>query len=181
MAGMPVTTTFTITAYQSDPLSRLDLSFHNNTFDSTPLNVGNTVTGLTPANAAGAIYNDSDGAFKSRLNTATPAGPFISATRERNAERLAGRFLGFEPPFTPQLAPNFLYPGLAQSTFRLLDSSNGGATTAADVAGAGFFTDVAPYANRTSARGVFPAGATADFVPFGWTFLNGAAPPTRPQ
>jgi len=167
------------TTYGTDPLARLDLSFHNNTFDSTGSNVGNIDTGNR--GVSGAFYNDGDGTFKSRLNNATPPGPFTSATRERNAERLAGRFLGSLPPFTPQLG-NFLYPGMGQSTFRLLDSSNGGQTTAADVAAAGFITDIAPYTTPFDASGSLRPGVSEfDNMPFGWTFLNGVAPPARPQ
>jgi hypothetical protein len=65
------------------------------------------------------------------------------------------------------------------STFRLLDSSNGGATTLGDVIGAGFITDDVPYTGPGSANGVFLPGSQA--LPWGWTFLNGAAPPARPQ
>lgn len=168
-AGTWNATTFTLPVYQNDPLSRLDLSFHNNVFDSTPTNVGNV---------PGAFYADADGVFKSRLNTATDPGPFGSATRQRNAERLAARF-GL-PPATPGGQSNlFLYPGLGQSTFRLLDASSGGLTTLTDVTNAGFITDLAPYTGPGSARGSFNPGST--YLPFGWTFYNGTAQPARPQ
>jgi hypothetical protein len=66
---------------------------------------------------------------------------------------------------------------MGQSTFRLM-----GATTAADVAAGGFLVDTAPYANPFfDANGVFRAGAGPDEMPFGWTFLNGAAAPVQPQ
>src|SRR5262249_46196380 len=100
---------------------------------------------------------------------------------EGKGERLAGRFLGSLPPFTPQLG-NFLYPGMGQSTFRLLDSSNGGQTTAADVAAAGFITDIPPYTTPFDASGSLRPGVSEfDNMPFGRPFLNGVAPPARPQ
>lgn len=176
-AGTWNATTFTITSFQADPLARLDLSFHNNTFDSTPLNVGNGAFG-TPTQI-GAFYNNAEAAFKSRDVGQTDPGPFpTGGTRDRNAERLAARF-GL-PPATPGgLSDLFLYPGIGMSTFRLLDSSNGGATTAADVAAAGFLTDNVPFVGPGSANGVnFPNSGAS---PWGWTFLNGAAPPARPQ
>lgn len=172
-------TTFAVTAYHSDPLSRLDLSYHNNVIDSAPTNAGNTAD--VNAAVAGAVYVDSDGTFKSRVNTATPGGPFVDPARARNAERLAGRFLGILPPFAPQLGATFLFPGMGQSTFRLLDASNGGLTTAADVLQGNFFTDIAPYAGPFDANGVFRPNFGPDDMPFGWTFLNGVAPPARPQ
>jgi hypothetical protein len=175
-------TVFNTAGYQSDPLSRLDLSFHNNTFDSTGTNVGNDPNGI--ANSNGAFYQTTDAAFKSRnAHTAPdPSGPFVSDTRARNAERLAGRFFPFLPPLTPQLGLTFRFPGMGQSTFRLLDAALGGATTAADVAAAGFITDNAPYTDpNTDAFGVFRPGAGPDDKPFGWTFYNGTVPPVQPQ
>lgn len=177
----PVTTSGTWSAtqfvinspYQTDPLARLDLSFHNNTFDSTPGNVGND---------RGAFYNNAEAVFKSRDTTQTDPGPFPSGgTRERNAERLAARF-GL-PPATPGGISNlYLYSGLGQSTFRLLDSSNGGQTTLTDVISAGFITDVAPYTSPFTSPAGLPSTATPiSSMPYGWTFLNGAAPPARPQ
>ena len=164
-------TVFNSTGFQSDPLARLDLSFRNNRFDSVASNGGNL---------PGAFYNNAD-EFKSRdtAQTAPTAGPFASDTRDRNAERLAGRF-GL-PPFgnVPLGSASVLYSGLGQSTFRLLDASDGGATTAADVAAAGFITDAAPYTSPASANGVNFAGSTA--LPWGWTFYNGTTPPTQPQ
>jgi hypothetical protein len=162
------TTQYAVTAYQGDPLARLDLSFHNNTFDSTGLNVGNV---------PGAFYNTAD-EFKQRDTAQTPPGPFASDAQDRNAERLGGRF-GLAPN-TPVIAPFNLYAGLGQSTFRLLDSSDGGATTTADVAAAGFLTDAAPYTSPfTSPNGVGIPGNP--MLPFGWTFYNGTTPPTQPQ
>jgi hypothetical protein len=183
-AGTRDATQLTFTAYGTDPLARLDLTFHNNTFDSSPNNGGNVVDSTdagsivtTNSTTIAAQFNNSD-TFKSPVFSATLPGPYLSNTRFRNGERLAGRFLGFLPPApgSPPLYDEYLYPGEGQSTFRLL-----GSTTAADVAQAGFFTDVAPYTSPNDANGVFRAGATPDELPFGWTFLNGAAAPARPQ
>jgi hypothetical protein len=177
-AGTWDTVTFSITTYEADPLARLDLSFHNNTFDSTGLNAGNTAN-VNPR-IVGANFNDNNEEdFKSRENDSTPPGPFIDGERVRNAERLAGRFLGVLDPSTPQLAPTFRFSGIGQSTFRLLDASNGGATTAGDVAAAGFITDVNPYLNPfTDARGVVQPSAFGNDMPFGWTLGTSSA---RPQ
>jgi hypothetical protein len=71
---------------------------------------------------------------------------------------------------------------MGQSTFRLLDASNGGQTTLIDVLTAGFITDVAPYTSPfADARGVFGAPTLPDDMPYGWTFLNGTPPPAQPQ
>ena len=184
-AGTWSATQFTITAYQSDPLSRLDLSYHNNITENTGNNVGNADVAsqqVVPPTVDGAFYNDADATFKSRINTATPPGPFTTGARHRNAERLGGRFLGVLPPFTPDLGVGFQYPGVGQSTFRLLDASNGGQTTLADVLSAGFLVDTVPYTNPfLDANGLFRRPVLIDDFPFGWTFLNGAVNPPRPQ
>ncbi len=174
-AGTWNTTTFAVTAYQSDPLSRLDLSFHNNVFDSAPINGGNVAQPLGPTDPtiAAAFYNDSDGTFKSRLFTAAPPGPFGSATRDRNAERLAARFLGILPPPANGTGADFFrYPGEGQSTFRLI-----GATTAADVAQAGFILDNSPYTSPADANGVIAPNGINTPLPYGWTFGLGSPHP----
>jgi hypothetical protein len=153
-------TTFNTTGYQSDPLARLDLTFVNNTFDAVDVN--NT----------GAFYNNAETAFKSRDTAATDPGPFAAGgTRERNAQRLAARF-GL-PPATPGGASTFyLYPGLRQSTFRLLNM------TLADVVAGGFITDNF-YTGIGDANGIFtPGGFTFGKLPYGWNFLGGDP---RPQ
>ncbi|WP_010586589.1 beta strand repeat-containing protein [Schlesneria paludicola] len=116
--------------YQSDPLSRFDLYYRNNTTDVGALDSWGTDTGaysVAPPNPAlAAFFNDSDGVFKSRLNTITPltnAGPFTTADRIRNATRQAA--------FPAGTAPNdgsntlgFLYPGIGASTWRLDNTSD---------------------------------------------------------
>ncbi|MCA9019354.1 MAG: right-handed parallel beta-helix repeat-containing protein, partial [Planctomycetaceae bacterium] len=83
-----------LSSYQRDPLARLNLYFEENT--------GN---GLDVTNF-GAYYDTSEGTFKSRLNNYTapvPDGPFTSATRRRNAQRIASR-AGYNP--TTEASPN---------------------------------------------------------------------------
>lgn len=125
-SGTPV---FDPTGYQSDPLARLDLILTGNVFDSVVFN--NTSTILTPDGEVGAYYNNSDGTFKSRVNTpGTPEveGPFNSATRRRNATRLASRYSTNVPlpPQPPLLNTHqeFLFPGMGNSTFRVREGSN---------------------------------------------------------
>jgi hypothetical protein len=154
-------TTFTPTGYQSDPLARLDLSFHNNTGDELAVN------------QAGALYTNAEAVFKTRDSGQTDPGPFFVGQTLRNAERLGGRF-GL-PPATPGgLSDLFLYSGIGQSTFRLLSASSSpaGETTAADAAGVGFtlgsfILDAKPYVGPGSANGV--VGNVNETDPFGWT------------
>ncbi|QDT44366.1 putative outer membrane protein pmp20 precursor [Gimesia alba] len=72
-----------LSSYRRDPLARLNLVFQDNT--------GN---GLNVANV-GAFYDNAESVFKSRLRNGAPApnpdGPFTSATRRRNAQRVASR------------------------------------------------------------------------------------------
>lgn len=175
--------------YQSDPLSRLDLTFSNNTGEELD------VTRL------GAFYNNSDPNFKSRLDTAFGGpdtnvdggaddnGPFGVATRHRNAQRLAARNVDFfgnaggqiQPDLTIGGSDSFLFPGLGASTFRVNDQ-----TTANNVFGLGdtfFMDDLAgdPFGNPAiydsilDAGGVFNGGSPAntifDVMPFGWGLL----------
>lgn len=153
-------TTFNTTGYQSDPLARLDLEFRDNNFDAVAVN--NT----------GAFYNNADTAFKSRDTAATDPGPFAAGgTRERNAQRLAARF-GL-PPATPGGLSNlFRYPGLGQSTFRLVNMD------LADVVAGGFIVDNF-YTSTADANGIFtPGGFTFGKLPYGWNFFGGNP---RPQ
>jgi hypothetical protein len=146
------TPTFDVTAYEGDPQARLDLIFTGNTFDSA--NVNN----------AGAFYNNDEPVFKSRDVAQTPAGPFLAGTRERNAQRLGGRFAAILPPFAPATGPTFRYPGLGMSTFRLLADPD---------AAAGFAIDDDPYASPfADSVGVFTgtgAGFRIEAMPYGWT------------
>ena len=147
-AGTWSDTEFTIDAYSSDPLARLDLTQHSNVFDSTAVNT------------VGAAYTNAEPDFKSRTNGATDPGPFGFDTRPRNAQRLAARF-GL-PPATPGGGSNaFLYPGLGQSTFRLFTAPGFDAT-------AGFIFDTLPYTSPFSSSGV-GADNPVDALPFGWT------------
>jgi hypothetical protein len=102
--------------YQTDPLARLNLVFNGNAGNS--LNVTN----------AAASYIDADAVFKSRVNTATPPGPFITPTRSRNAQRTQARTNEFGFSVAPATGPDinpatgqgrYQYPGLGVSTFRL--------------------------------------------------------------
>lgn len=158
-AGTWNATDFQITAFEGDPLARLDLTFTNNNFDSADLN------------NIGAFYNNADGLGKSRTIGSTDSGPFVSDTRERNAQRLAARF-GL-PPATPGGASNsFLYSGLGQSTFRLLSNPTGNVGI-----GSSFDTD-AFYVSPASANGPSNPGPGLDTMPYGWNLLGGNP---RPQ
>ena len=83
-------------SYQGDPLARLNLVFE-----------GNTGNGLNVTNVGG-FYNNSEPVFKSRLNNGSPApnpdGPFNSATRRRNAQRVGSR-TNLAPFSAPNEAP----------------------------------------------------------------------------
>ena len=166
----PITTTgtwdntqFVITAQQNDPLSRFDLTYNNNLIDPNSIDtVGTSLGGFLTRNPAlVAFYNDSDGVFKSRLNTITApniAGPYNNATRARNATRLADRLpffdaptnaTNFPPPGTPNTLPgaSYLYPGMGQSTWRVHTST------------VGIFTlDTSPFVNTFDANGNFLNG-----------------------
>ncbi|QDT96166.1 choice-of-anchor Q domain-containing protein [Gimesia aquarii] len=83
-------------SYRRDPLARLNLVFE-----------GNTGNGLNVVNV-GAFYNNSEPEFKSRIRNGAPApnpdGPFTSATRRRNAQRVASR-TNLAPFTAPNIAP----------------------------------------------------------------------------
>lgn len=84
-------------SYRRDPLAKLNLVFEENT--------GN---GLNVVNF-GAYYDNAEPVFKSRLANGTPApnpdGPFNSATRRRNAQRVASR-AGWLPTGAPNDGPD---------------------------------------------------------------------------
>jgi hypothetical protein len=120
-------TAFNTAGYQSDPLARLDLIFTDNTFGSIVAN--NTILNIVPGGEPGAFYNDANGAFKSRTQGTNPEdGPFSSATRRRNATRLASRYNTNVPlapnPSIPGGSAGFLYPGMGDSTFRVIGGTN---------------------------------------------------------
>lgn len=156
-------TTFNPTGYQSDPLARLDVYFRNNTFNAEDVNsddLDNFGGAHTRTPDLVAFYTNAEGVFKSRLNTATPAGPFTSANRARNATRQAARIPFFLAPIVSPDGGNYLYPGIGQSTFRV----NGDT--------APFFLDNTPYNNTNAANGLFLApGFTNGEMPFGWGLI----------
>ena len=145
--------TFAITQYQTDPLARLDLVYGNNVADSTQ------------ATNIGASFNNDESVFKSRTTGQTPAGPFASGTRDRNAQRLADRNVApgglLLNPNVPQVAPNYLYSGVGGSTFRVnLEPGNVFGT------GTGFQQDVDPFVDINDYNGI---GALTEL--FGWGTL----------
>ncbi len=98
---------FRVDSYVSDPLSRLDLVFSNNTGDALR---------ATRGDAANILYNNAEDVFKSRtlaqdgadfpvggfnqsnVNNGDDGGPFNSGTRARNATRLADNTGAFNAP-----------------------------------------------------------------------------------
>ncbi len=147
-AGTWDDTTFQVDSYEGDPLARLDLTWIGNSYDSIDVNV------------VGAFYDNAEDTFKSRTDQATDPGPFSSATRRRNAERLGFRGTGVTIPLTPGGASDtFLYPGMGSSTFRLAIGSD---TT-------GFLIDTSPYNDTGDANGEPFGGAIFGEQPFGWT------------
>ncbi|MBM4076000.1 MAG: hypothetical protein FJ267_10185 [Planctomycetes bacterium] len=164
---VPPTATFDPTGYESDPLSRFDLYFRGNVYDAGSIDtvgadlVDSTLTngflGRNPALVA--FYNNSDGVFKSRLNTiAAPdlPGPFDNAERARNATRQASRLPGYNAPVGVGLVGNtFLYPGMGQSTWR------------ANTADPSFVFDAVPFVDTGNPI----TGTTGSANPFG-NFLS---------
>ncbi|MGE4001463.1 MAG: hypothetical protein AB7I48_14715, partial [Planctomycetaceae bacterium] len=143
---------FTIMAYQSDPLSRLDLIFTENRFNSVEAN--NLDATVATFDEPGAYYNNAEAVFKSRIimpmNTAP--GPFVDGARGRNATRLASRYLTGPFPLDPNPANppdfgQFLYPGMGNSTFRVRGGDN-------------YFTDQ----GLTVADGVSPVSISEIFI-----------------
>ncbi len=144
--------TFNLAQYETDPLARLDLVYGGNT------------AGTTQATNAGAAYINDESIFKSRTVGQTPAGPFPTGTRDRNAQRLADRDVapgGTQlPPNAPIAQPSYLFPGVGESTFRVnLEPGNVFGN------GSGFILDDVPYVDVNSANGIGPA------LPFGWGTL----------
>ncbi len=130
--------------YETDPLARLNLVFRGN--------VGNS---LNVANGA-ASYNDTDGTFKSRVNTATPPGPFTTAARSRNAQRTQARTNEFGFSLAPAAGPDinpgtgmgrYQYPGVGVSTFRLESNFDVSGFQSADgfIIDGGFFSTGAAW------------------------------------
>jgi hypothetical protein len=147
---------FTVMAYESDPLARLNLVFRGNTGNS--LNVTNV----------GAFYNNGDAAFKSRgiMMAPQPTGPFVNTSRRRNSQRVPAR-----GDILNQLAPlngpdngAFQYPGMGASTFRIESDFDVSGFQAGD----SFFLDGTPIPPRFNANGIFRAGGGPDEIPYGW-------------
>ncbi len=142
---------FLITAYQGDPLSRLDLNFTGNFFNSIEANNEDATVGTF--GEPGAYYDNAEGTFKSRLfDDSLSPGPFSNAARGRNAQRLASRWVTGPFPLSPDpsLPPDFgafLYPGMGNSTFRVRGGDN-------------FFTDQ----GLTTADGVSPIAISDVFI-----------------
>ncbi|SFJ60151.1 right-handed parallel beta-helix repeat-containing protein [Planctomicrobium piriforme] len=161
-------TTFTITgnSYQGDPLARMDLTFtSNNSFEAAALN------------NPGAYYDNAEPVFKSRLNSIQApdiAGPFASATRRRNAQRLADRSYPSGQVLPPNPSPDgltFQYAGMGDSTFRLNTSTSG--ETYNSLTALGFLIDNpftgSPIDNTADFRGVFyNIGGNTQNSPWGW-------------
>lgn len=152
-AGVWDNTTFALNSYQTDPLARLDLIYGNNVADSTD------------ATTIGAAYTNDENVFKSRTIGQNPAGPFATGNRLRNAQRLADRDVGpgatVLAPIAPVSQPNYLYPGMGASTFRVnLEPGNVFGT------GSGFLLDGSPFVDQTDYNGVGPLPEL-----FGWGTL----------
>ena len=145
--------TFALANYQTDPLARLDLIYGNNVADSTD------------ATTIGAQYTNDEAIFKSRTIGQGPAGPFATANRARNAQRLADRDVGpgatVLAPTTPVVQPTYLFPGMGASTFRVrLEPGNVFGT------GSGFLLDGTPFVDQADYNGVGPIPEL-----FGWGTL----------
>jgi len=157
-AGTWSETEFEITDYVGDPLARLDLHWSNNTYDST--NVTNV----------GAFYDNAETTFKSRDVDQTPPGPFgtgLAQPRYRNAQRLAARLPNVLAPTTPISAPDFLYPGMGPSSFRVRGNF-------VQITGDGFILDDGTsltYNNTNDANGIF-YGVPNDEMPYGWGYIG---------
>ncbi|QDU07870.1 choice-of-anchor Q domain-containing protein [Gimesia aquarii] len=140
--------------YRRDPLARLNLVFE-----------GNTGNGLNVTNV-GAFYNNAEPVFKSRLNNGAPApnpdGPFSSATRRRNAQRVASR-TNLAPFSAPNPAPTavgtvadafLLFPG---GPINITTTTAHGLTSGATVEITDVFSDELGFFNNSlsAANGVF--------------------------
>lgn len=109
----------------TDPLARLNLEMRNN------------IGGVADVTRAGATFTNAEGDFKSRLNTATPGGPFINASRPRNAQRLGSNVGIYAIPGGPGAAANWFYAGVGGSTFRVTSDSVGPALSPVPTFGGG--------------------------------------------
>jgi hypothetical protein len=170
---VPGNDVFDVTSYTQDPLARLDLRFVNNTGDGAI---------VTRQDSIDAFFSNAETVFKSRpasqdgadppgtgVNVGDDGGPFTTATRRRNATRLAGNTGIFNRPtgvgtIVDVSANGFLYPGVAGSTFRRTsdsDFNNGGnANTNIFTTVSGDFTLAVPF-----------SGAVTGELPFIWATM----------
>jgi len=109
------TSSFYISSYTTDPLSRMNLVFD-----------GNEGNGMNPHTGSTPVYFNAEDNFKSRMTNKSPAGPFGSGSRERSACNIPWRGTPYLkplpdlPPFGPVIAEAFQYPGLGiEKTFRV--------------------------------------------------------------
>ncbi|MDB5338486.1 MAG: hypothetical protein JWN70_4105, partial [Planctomycetaceae bacterium] len=155
---------FVINTFQRDPLARLNMVFKNNTGDALDVTRGESDRSAGDP-SVGANYANAEAQFKSRLFTASPGGPFNSATRRRNAQRLASANGQFSAPGTPGGAFGFAYDGVGDSTFRIESDFN----TAGFVSGDTFAGDFGPVPPVANANGVqFSNPLAIGELPFGW-------------
>ncbi|MES2794002.1 MAG: right-handed parallel beta-helix repeat-containing protein [Planctomycetota bacterium] len=137
---------------QRDPLARLNMVFKGNTGDA--LDVTRT----------GASYSNDESTFKSRTNAQTPAGPFTSGTRRRNAQRVASGAAEFAAPGAPPAAIGFAYDGVGSSTFRIESDFS----TAGFAGGDTFVGDLGPVPPAANAGGDPFTTPIVGELPFGW-------------
>ncbi len=155
-AGTWNPTVFTVTSYDGDPLARLNLKFTGNT--------GNSINVTRP----GAFYDaPGEGVFKSRLVTTAPGGPFTSATRIRNAQRIpARRGVFVDPIISPDLGM-FEYAGVGESTFRIESDFDVNGFQAGDT----FLVDGQPFVPGINSAGII-SGVLVGEEPWGWTAVT---------
>ena len=144
---------------ETDPLARLNLVFRGN--------IGNSLS----VTNVGAFYNNADAVFKSRDTMQMDAGPFQSATRRRNAQRVPARGTGtFELPPSSLVSPDlgqYQYPGMGASTFRIeSDFDTSGFLNAGTTVDSIFFIDDTPIPPTFNANGILRPGP--DEMPYGW-------------
>ncbi len=179
----PAAAAFNTNGYQSDPLSRFDLYFRNNTIDPGSFDdVGVSLGGFFTRNPQlVAFYNNNDPEFKSRdgSHASPPAatgdqdGPFNNASRARNATRQAARIPFFDAPGSI-IGIQYLYPGMGDSTWRI---SGDTLTDPSNVLNGyfvqGFNVDFPSPVNTTNdENGQFLIGiGAAGEQPFGWGLI----------
>ncbi len=155
--------TFDSQIFQRDPLARLNMVFKNNTGDALDVTRGESDRGASDP-SVGASYANNEALFKSRVNTATPAGPFTTGVRRRNAQRLASASGPFAVPGAPGAAAGFAYDGVGDSTFRIESDFSTAGFTSGDT----FFGDFGPVPPVANANGVPYTSPVFGELPFGW-------------